>query len=206
MKFYYTRCLFLVVWFLASLGIFVSPPDVTGEEGSIRGRLFVSYSGDPSYDVMYGKNVEVLLLRGPEDLGKNFQSLRELHVNKIRSQEETVLKAMKDLRNLPRKERAKKDKELRETVKRETEKYDTLKSEYNKAIVALLEPLVIRKMTTTKEGEFSFQQVSAGRYYLHARYEISGAVNSFFWLQPVELKNNEQLEVKLNKATTTALY
>jgi len=61
-------------------------------------------------------------------------------------------------------------------------------------------------MTTNKEGEFSFQPLSAGRYYLHARYEISGAANSFFWLHLVELKNNEKLEVKLNRATMTAHY
>ena len=187
-------------------GIIAGPANGTEKETSIQGRVYVSYSGDPSHDVMYANNIEVLLLRGTEDLEKKFESLKATRVAHIRAQEGAVLKALRELRGLLRKEMAKKEAPMREAVKRETEKYDKLRSEYEKEVRVFLEPYVIQRTKTNEEGKFSFRQLSPGRHFLQAYFEIVGAVNRFYWLHPVEVKANDELDVTLNKATMTPLY
>ncbi len=178
----------------------------TDGKASIEGVLYVSYFGDPSVDVMYGKGVEVLLLGGQGKAGKEMEDLKANRVPQILAQEAAALKAFSELRRLPPQDRAKKEKEKREALEREKKKLEQLRSDYEKEVIALVKKYMIQKTKTDEEGKFRFDGVSPGRHHLHARYEIPGVLTRFFWLHPLELKGGEKLEIELNKAATLSLY
>ena len=193
----------LAVW-IVICALFVSSAQAAEGEASIRGILYVSYPGDLSYDVMFAKQVEVLLLKGEPSLEKEVESLKGTRLPKIRAQEAATLKAHRELQP-PAKDKAK-EKERREVFKREVEKLDKLRSEYEKDFRAVLEKYVTQSAKTDADGKFDFKQLSPGRHFLHARYEMPGTVNRYFWLHPVELKEKEEVEVHLNKSATISIY
>ncbi len=194
-----------ILFWLVCAQVLAAPADGTAADTSIRGVLYVSYSGDPSYDVMYGNGVEVLLLRGEKSLEKEVENLKTTRLPQISAQKEVALKAYGALRRISDKERAK-EKEMREAVKRETAKFNKLQADYEKDLVAILQKYLVQKTKTDETGKFSFHQLSPGRHFLHARYEISGAANRFWWLHPVEAKENQEVKVTLNKSVTLSIY
>ena len=194
----------LGVWIVISAGLFVSGAQAAEGGASIHGLLYVSYSGDLSYDVMFASKVEVLLLKGEQGLEREVENLKSTRLPKIQTQEAAAMKAHRELRT-PAKDRAK-EKERREAFKREVEKLDKLRSEYEKDFRAVLEKYVTQSAKTDADGKFDFKQLSPGRHFLHARYEMPGTVNRYFWLHPVELKEKKEVEVHLNKSATISIY
>lgn len=187
-------------------GLSLINPAYTAEgQSSIRGILYVSYPGDLSYDVMFGRDVEVLLLRGEKSLENEVESLKAKRLPEIRNQEAIALKAYGAVQRISGKDMPKL-KERRGTLERESAKLTKLRSDYEKEFVAVLDKNAIQRTRTNGEGKFSFTRLSPGRYLLHARYEISGTVNRYFWLHPAEAKEKEEAEVHLNKNATISLY
>jgi len=185
--------------------LFVNSSQAAEGEASLRGILYVSYPGDLSYDVMFGKDVEILLLRGEKSLENEVESLKAKRLPEIRNQEVIALKAYGAVQRISSKEMAKL-KEMRGTLERESAKLTKLRSDYEKEFVATLDKNAIQRTRTNSEGKFSFSRLSPGRYLLHARYEIPGTVNRYFWLHPAEAKEREEAEVHLNKNATISLY
>jgi len=202
---YWSKSFLLILWRLVCVQVLAAPAEGTAADASIRGVLYVSYSGDPSYDVMHAKNVEVLLLRGDKTLEEEVENLKKTRLPKISAQKEVAFKAYSALRHISDKQKAK-EKEMREALKRETETFDKLRADYEKDLVSIFEKYLLQKTKTDEVGKFRFHQLSPGRYFLHARYEISGAANRFWWLHPVEAKTNQEVEVTLNKSATMSIY
>ena len=204
MKLCWKRLFLLVAWLSIYAGLFPGSATAADGQGSVRGVLYVSYPGDLSYDVMFGKDVEVLLLRGEKSLESELESLKEKRLADIRNQEAAILKAHRELKT-PSKDKAKQQ-ERREAFKREVGKYDKLRSDYERDFLAVVEKYIIQRTKTDAEGKFSFKQLFPGGYFLYARYEIPSTVNRYFWLHPVELKEKGEVEVHLNKSASISIY
>jgi len=205
MKSYWDRSCLLAAWIVVCAGLFVNSSPAAEGEASIRGILYVSYPGDLSYDVMFGRDVEVLLLRGEKSLENEVKSLKAKRLPEIRNQETIALKAYGAVQRISGKEMPKL-KEMRGTLERESAKLAKLRSDYEKEFVAVLDKNAIQRTRTNGEGKFSFTHLSPGRYLLHARFEIPGTVNRYFWLHPAEAKEKEEAEVHLNKNATIFVY
>ncbi len=205
MESYRNKIYFLAAWIVVCAGLFVNPSQAAEGEASLRGILYVSYPGDLSYDVMFGKDVEILLLPGEKNVENEVASLKAKRLPEIRNQEAIALKAYGAVQRISSKDMPKL-KEMRGTLERESAKLTKLRSDYEKEFVATLDKNAIQRTRTNSEGKFSFSQLSPGRYLLHARYEIPGTVNRYFWLHPAQAKEKEEAEVHLNKNATTFLY
>src|SRR3990170_2982439 len=144
----------LAVW-IVICALFVSSAQAAEGEASIRGILYVSYPGDLSYDVMFGRDVEVLLLRGEKSLENEVESLKAKRLPEIRNQEAIALKAYGAVQRISGKEMAKL-KEMRGTLERESAKLAKLRSDYEKEFVAVLDKNAIQRTRTNGEGKFSF--------------------------------------------------
>ena len=190
---------------IVSCLLFVSSSQAAVGEASLRGILYVSYPGDLSYDVMFGKDVEILLLPGEKNVENEVASLKAKRLPEIRNQEAIALKAYGAVQRISSKDMPKL-KEMRGTLERESAKLTKLRSDYEKEFVATLDKNAIQRTRTNSEGKFSFSQLSPGRYLLHARYEIPGTVNRYFWLHPAQAKEKEEAEVHLSKNATIFLY
>ncbi len=183
--------------------LFLSSAPAAEGQGSIRGVLYVSYPGDLSFDVMFGADVDVLLINGDGTVEKDFESLKQQRVPPIRAQENAVTKAIGEARSATGAEKAK---EKRETLKRENEKLEKLRSEYEREVTGLLAKTAIQKTKTDKKGNFKFAGLSPGRYLLHARYELRGTESKYFWFHAVDAKPEGEVEVTLNKSTAIHPY
>ncbi|MFQ5657871.1 MAG: carboxypeptidase-like regulatory domain-containing protein [Candidatus Methylomirabilales bacterium] len=170
---------------------------------SIQGLLYISYTSDPSFDVIFGKGVEVLLLKGEEGPQKELEAVKARWLPQIRAQNAAWSKAWGEARRALGTE---KQKEKTEALRREQEKLDTLRSEYEKEVRNLLARYVLQRTETDGEGKFEFAGLPPGRYLLHARFKVRLTQNSYFWLHPVELRQGEEVETHLNKAASISLY
>ncbi|MFQ5916103.1 MAG: carboxypeptidase-like regulatory domain-containing protein [Nitrospinota bacterium] len=190
---------------LASLALnFGVVPLAQAEQGaSIKGLLYISYSGDMSYDVMFGRGVEVWLLKGQGGPEKELKALKEHWLPQIRAQEAARSKAWGEGR---RALGTAKQKEKREALKREQEKLNKLRSEYDNEVSGLLAQYVVQRTKTDDQGKFQFEKLPAGRYLLHALFKVRLTENLYFWLYPVELEPGEEMEVHLNKAASISIY
>lgn len=182
---------------------FVIAGNADDQEASIRGILYVSYPGDLSFDVMFGADVEILLISGDGTVEKEFETLKQKLVPPIRAQENAVTKAMVDVRSPTS---SNKLKEKQEVLKRERLTLEKLRLNYESEVIGLLAKKSVQKTRTDKKGNFRFEALSPGRYLLHARYELRGTEANYFWLYPVESKPGEQAEVSLDKAKTIHIY
>lgn len=194
----------LAAWVMVLAGFFGNSARAAEGQSSVRGLLYISYSGDLSVDVMYAKAVEVLLLKGSEDLEKEINTLKGQRLPQIQAQDAAMSKAIGEARKASRTEKERKQKQ--EALKREGEKLEKLRSEYNKDVDALVAKYVIQRTKTNDEGKFRFEGLAPGRYLLHARFEVRGADSNYFWLYPVEPKQGQEIEVHLNKAAAISLY
>ena len=134
---------------------------------------------------------------------KDFDSLKQKSVPPIRAQEKAVTKAIVDVRNTTAIE---KRKEKQEVLKREQEKLEKLRSDYEKEVARLLAKNTVKKTKTDVKGNFKFDGLAPGRYLLHARYELQGTENRYFWFHPVETKPGGEVEVKLDKSAVVNIY
>ncbi len=190
----------LIVYSVLSL----TKPAHTGDaQSSIRGILYVSYSGDLSYDVMFAAGVEVALIDGNGTVEKEFESLKQKLVPPIRAQEKTVTRAIGDVRLASTIDKLK---EKREALKREQEKLQKLRSDYESEVTRLLAKNTSKKTKADIKGNFKFDGLSPGHYLVHARYELSGTEYKYFWFHPVDAKPGEEVEATLNKSTAIQLY
>jgi len=203
MKSYWNKSCLLAAWIVVCAGLFVNSSPAAEGQSSIRGVLYVSYSGDLSYDVMFATGVEVALIDGNGTVEKDFENLKQKSVPPIRAQEKAVTKAIGDVR---RPTALDKPKEKREALKREQEKLDKLRSDYGNEVTPLLAKNAIKKTKTDVKGNFKFDGLSPGRYLLHARYELQGTEIKYFWFHPVDTKPGEEVEATLNKSTAISLY
>ena len=203
MKSYRNKICLLAAWIVVCAGILVNSAQAAEGQSSIRGVLYVNYSADLSYDVMYGADVEVLLLKGDGPLEKELESLRQKAIPQIRAQETAVSKAIGEARSATSSE---KTKEKQGALKREAGKLEKLRSEYNKEVKGLLAKHTIQSTKTDKQGKFRFEVLSPSRHLLHARFEIRGTESWYSSLYPVELKQGEPVEVTLDKAAAISLY
>lgn len=203
MKSYWNKSCLLAAWIVVCAGLFVNSSQAAEGEASIRGILYISYSGDLSYDVMFAAGVEVVLIDGNGTVEKEFESLRQKLVPPVRAQENAVTKAIVDVRSASAIEKLK---ERQKALKREQEKLDKLRSDYENEVTRLLAKNTIKKTKTDIKGNFKFDGLSPGRYLLHARYELQGTGNKYFWFHAVDAKPGEEVEVTLNKSTAINLY
>lgn len=195
----------LAAWIILCAGLLPNSAQAAEGEASIRGVLYISYTDDPSYDVMFGSNVQVLLLPRGKGVEKEVDGLKAKRLPEIRNQQAIAHKAYLAVQRISGKDRPKL-KEMRETLERESARLTRLRSDYEKDFVATLEKTAIQRTKTDGEGKFSFKQLAPGVYLLYARYEISGTANRFLWLHPAEAKEKEESEVHLNKNASFALY
>ena len=203
MKSYWNKSCLLAAWIVVCAGLLVNSSQAAEGQSSIRGLLYVSYSGDLSYDVMFAAGVEVVLIDGNGTVEKEFESLKQKLVPPIRAQEKAVTKAIGDVRSPTAIE---KRKEKQDALKREQEKLQKLRSDYENELTRLLTKNVIKKTKADIKGNFKFDGLSPGHYLLHARYELQGTESKYFWFHAVDAKPGEEVEVTLNKSTAIHLY
>ncbi|MDP2606224.1 MAG: hypothetical protein Q8S00_27090 [Deltaproteobacteria bacterium] len=203
MESYRNKIYFLAAWIVVCAGLWVNSSQAAEGQSSIRGLLYVSYSGDLSYDVMFAAGVEVSLIDGNGTVEKEFESLKQKSVPLIRAQETMVIKAIGDVRSptAPEKRKGKLD-----ALKREQEKLRKLRSDYENEIARLLAKTTIKKTKADIKGSFRFDGLSPGHYLVHARYELQGTDNKYFWFHAVDAKPGKEVEVTLNKSTVIHIY
>ena len=198
------QTLFLISLSLAAvlvLGI------ASGEEkGVVYGLLYVSPPGDLSYDVMLGRGEEVLLLKGDGNLEAELQALKERRLQQLQEQNRTVLKARREMQVIRPNETRRDRERKRDTLMLAVQALQELETTYKKELDTLIAEYVIQQTKTDQEGKFRFQELSAGRYLLHARFRILGTTILYTWLFPVELQAGEEQEVHLNKSAAISLY
>lgn len=183
-----------------------APRTAGAEEGGvIRGLLYVSPAGDLSSDVMYGRDVDVLALKGGGNMETELKALREERIPRIRIQEQAALKAAAEVRKAQGIDKEREE-ERRAIWKREEEALTKVRSEYSRDVDGLLTRYAVSRTRTDQEGRFEFRGLAAGRYLLHARFEVLRIGVSYAWLLPVELKAGEEKAVQLNKPAAVALY
>ena len=102
----------LAICIVVFAGLFASSVQAAEGQSSIRGLLYVSYSGDLSVDVMYAKAVEVLLLRGDGGLEKELNILKGQRLPQLKAQEAATSKAYGEARRPSRTEKEKKQKQF----------------------------------------------------------------------------------------------
>lgn len=174
-----------------------------GAGASLHGVLYISPSGDLSADVMFGHDVEILLLDGRGELEAELKALKERRLPQVRSQDEAANRAESEFRKAIGLDG---EEEKRQAWKREATRAANMKSEYEKAADAVIRSHVIRSTKCDESGEFRFEEVPAGRYFLNTRFEILRTGILYTWLHPVVLGEGERKEVHLNKAASVNLY
>lgn len=183
------------------------PVVVFGEgNGVIHGLIYVSPHGDLSYDVMFGREEEVLLLNGDTDLEEELQALKGHWLPKLHEQDRAVYRARREIEVRRPNETARDRRREIDTFQLALKALEEARVEYRKTVDTLIAKNVLHKTMTDQEGKFRFEGLSAKRYFLHARFEVIGTTILYTWLYPVELKDGEEREVHLNKDAAIRLY
>ena len=186
-----------------TLTVGLLPGVAAGEgKGVIHGLLYISPPGDLSYDVMFGRHVEVLLVKG-KGLQAELQALKESRLPHIRAQAQTAAKARLEFR---RARRTEKEQQKRQELERQAARVRELRTAYEKEVDALIARHLLQKMQTDQEGKFRFQALPAGHYLLHAQFQVLRTHLRYHWLYPVDLQDGEAREVHLNKPAAIQLY
>ncbi|MFQ5852016.1 MAG: hypothetical protein ACE5JU_15705 [Candidatus Binatia bacterium] len=190
---------------LVSLWVWLNPSITRPAEGqaTIRGIVYISPSGKLEGDlVMRAAEVEVLLLRDREKFEAEFASIRKSREPTIAAQFKAVTRAQRELRRSNREEREKKSALLRQ----ERIKLAELRDVYKKQVEELIAEYSVAKTETDSQGNFTFTAIASGKYLIYAHFEIAGMEIHYYWLLPVELQGDQEIEVSLNKLNALALY
>lgn len=175
-----------------------------GQAGAaeISGVIFVSETGelDDSF-VLRGENVEVSLLRG--EVEAEWRRLRAEGWGKVKAQEQRALEARRAWERTP--PSGTKDRRA-EAMKREEKTYHRMVEEHVRQVEELFKQNTLRQARATTGGIFGFPGVPGGRYLLKARFQILGMGMFHDWLVPVEVKEDDRIEVQLSKKNRALLY
>ncbi len=195
-----TSLLAFSIWFLALTANSAEAP------GTVRGVIYISPSGEREGDlVMRGAGTEVLLLRGEGDFEAELAALRRNRSPTIAKQLQAITRAQEEfLRSVagPREEREKRSARLSQERARLAE----LREAYQKDVSELMARHTFAKTKTDSDGKFNFEKVARGHYFLHAHFEIAGMDIHYYWLVPVELEREKEIEVSLNKLNAAPTF
>lgn len=171
-------------------------------QGVIHGILYISPPGDLSYDVMYGRDVEVWLLK-EAGLQAALKALKADRLPQLRAQHQATENARQDFR---RARRTDEEQNKLKVWEQEAEALQQLRSAYEKEVDALLATYMLQKTRTDQEGKFRFPNLSSGYYFLHSRFNVLRTHFNYEWLSRVDLQDGEVQEVHLNKPNAVQLY
>ena len=173
-------------------------------QGRINGQIYISPSGDlDSPWVVFGKDVEVILLRDDGTFDQKLKELREGSMVKIKAQEKVAQQANdRFIRSKTSKEKA----ERGSILKDERLKLERLAADYRKEVDALIKKYRAASTKADGDGKFAFEDLAAGRYLLHAGFEVLRTDQWYYWLVPVDLQEGAPAEVHLKKDNSVALY
>jgi hypothetical protein len=192
----------LAVWIIIC-ALFVGSAQAAEGEASIPGLIFISPSGELEGDlVMRGAGVEVMLVRAEDGFDTEIELIRKNRLSVIDKQLQAVSSAQADLLrslNRPREEQQKKSANLR----LQREKLEEVRAAYEKEIRALIAKHTLAKAKADPEGKFNLNGIPPGRYFLHAHFEILAMGIHYYWLVPVHLTGDKDVEVTLNKQNAT---
>lgn len=172
--------------------------------GMIRGRIYISPSGGlDSPFVMFGQDVEVDLLRDDGTFDQRLKGLQEVWKVKIKVQTKVVQQAYdRFVSSKPSKEKV----ERAAILTREQTQLERWKADYRTQVDALIEKYKTASIKADGEGRFAFENLTAGRYLLHASFEVLRTDQWYYWLLPIDLQEGANAEVELKKETSVALY
>jgi hypothetical protein len=170
---------------------------------TVRGLIFISPSGEPEGDlVMRAAGVEVMLVRAEEGFDSELEVVRRSRLSAIDKQFQAVNSAQAELlrsAGRPPQEQQKKA----AAVKLERSKLAELTTAYEKEVMDLIVKHTHIKTKADSEGKFSLTGMPPGRYFLHSHFEILAMGIHYYWLVPVDVKGDKQIEVTLNKLNAT---
>ena len=195
------RLAVLVAFWAGSLQV---TANAAGQLATIRGQIYISPSGDlDSPWVVFGKDVEVVLLRDDGSFDQKLKELREGWMVKIKAQEKVAQQANdRFVRSKTSKEKAERQSILRD----ERLKLERVKADYRTQVDALIKKYRAASTKADGEGKFAFEDLTAGRYFLHAGFEVLRTDQWYYWLAPVDLQEGAPAEVHLKKDNSVALY
>ena len=195
------RLVVLVAFWAGSLQV---TANAAGQLATIRGQIYISPSGDlDSPWVVFGKDVEVILLRDDGTFDQKLKELRGGWMVKIKAQEKVAQQANdRFVRSKTSKEKA----ERQSILKDERLKLERLAADYRKEVDALIKKYRAASTKADGEGKFAFEDLTGGRYLLHASFEVLRTDQWYYWLVPVDLQEGAPAEVHLKKDNSVALY
>jgi hypothetical protein len=172
-------------------------------QGRINGQIYISPSGELDTPwVMLGKDVEIVLLRDDGTFDRKLKELREDRAKKISTQEQVIRKAHDRFVSAKPSEKT----ERASNLTRERMKLERLKAECRTEVDALIKKYRAASTRADGEGKFAFENLTTGRYFLQASFEILRTDQWYYWLLPVDLRDGAIAEVQLKKDNSVALY
>lgn len=185
--------------------LLMTPARAAEGQAAIRGRIYISPSGEPEGDlVMRAADVDVIVLRGEGGFQGQLEGIRKSRQPAIAKQLRVVSQAQEEFLRSPavsREEVEKRSGRLRQ----ERAKLAELREAYQKEVSELMGKHTLAKTKTDSEGRFNFARVPKGQYFIHAHFEIVGMDIHYYWLVPVEVEEKKESEVSLNKLNANPL-
>lgn len=190
----------VVLW----AGLLLVKANAAEQPATIRGLIYISPSGELDTPwVMLGKGVEIVLLRDDGNFEQRLEELREGWRIKIKAQEKVTRQANdRFVSAKPAKEKT----ERASILTGERAQLERLKVDCRTQVDALIKKYRAASTKADGEGKFAFENLTTGRYFLQASFEVLRTDQWYYWLLPVDLHDGAIAEVQLKKDNSVALY